>query len=68
MSAKLRATITRMLLASMPHTAASREEPAPKLLPGHQDAGIAELRLVEHEIRILAAVVALRARMNSSVL
>ena len=53
-----------MLLASMPHTAASREEPAPKLLPGHQDAGIAELRLVEDEIRILAAV-ARGARMNS---
>jgi hypothetical protein len=44
MSAKLRATMTRMLFASIPHTAASREEPAPKLcpvtrMPGLRNAG-----------------------------
>src|SRR5215468_6489982 len=45
MSAKLFATITRMLFASMPHTAASREEPAPKFwpvtrIPGSRNCGL----------------------------
>src|SRR5262249_36864732 len=44
MSAKLLATMTRMLFASIPHTAASREEPAPKLwpvtrMPGSRNCG-----------------------------
>src|SRR6516225_221779 len=44
MSAKLFATMTRMLFASIPHTAASREEPAPKLwpvtrMPGSRNCG-----------------------------
>ena len=39
------ATMTRMLLASMPHTAASRDEPAPKLwpvtrMPGLRNCGL----------------------------
>ena len=50
-----------------PHRRLARGAGA-EILPGHQDAGVAELRLVEHEVRILAAVVALRARMNRSFL
>ncbi len=37
--------------------ACSRVEPQPKLSSGHQDLRVAVGRLVEHEIRLLAAVV-----------
>jgi len=39
------------------HGACSRLEPQPKLSPGNQHLGIAIGRLVEDEIRILAAVI-----------
>src|SRR4029077_6104476 len=41
-----------------PHRGLARGAGA-EIVPGHQNAGIAELRLVENEIRILAAIVAL---------
>ena len=44
-----------------PHRRLARRAGA-EIVAGHEDAGIAELRLVEHEVRVFAAVVALLAR------
>ena len=51
--------ITQVMPKSMSaQGACSREEPQPKLSPATRIFGLAVGRLVEHEIRVLAAVVA----------
>jgi hypothetical protein len=66
MSAKLRATITRMSLANIPHTAASREDPAPKLWPVTRMPGLRNRGLLRTKLGSSLPSSRRRARMNRS--
>src|SRR5262245_63521091 len=66
MSAKLLATMTRMLFANIPHTAASREDPAPKLLPVTRMPGLRNCGWLSTKSGFSLPSSRRRARMNNS--